>query len=61
MRGRLFYGTAFVNKSPDVHIKMKATIAMWATFEMLLDDNDLLNAQLPVDIEMQTSCGLDAI
>jgi hypothetical protein len=50
-----------MDKSPHAHIEMKATFATWTGFEMLLYNSDLLNAELPTNIEMKTSDTLKTV
>jgi hypothetical protein len=40
---------------------MKATSAIWTGFEMLLHNSNLLNAELPTNIEMKTSDTLKTV
>ena len=53
--------TAFMNKSLDAHVEMKATFTIWAIGEMLLYDFNFVNAEFPINIKMKTSCCLKTI
>src|SRR2546421_12385259 len=61
MRGSFLNSTALMNKLPHAHIEMKTTSAIWTGLEMLLHNNDLLNAELPTNIEMKTSDTLKTV
>src|SRR6266699_4077082 len=48
-------GTAFLNKPLNTFIEMKATFAIRTVREMLLHNNDFLNAEFSINVEMKTS------
>src|ERR1051326_4521027 len=61
MRGSFLNSTALMNKSLHAHIKMKTTSAAWTGFEMLLHNNNFLNAEFPTNVEMKTSNTLKTV
>src|SRR5436305_13259952 len=61
MRGSFLNSTALMDKLHHAHIEMKATSAIGTGFEVLLHDSNLLNAELPTNIEMKTSDTLKTV
>jgi|SRR5215467_10144107 len=61
VRGRALDCTAFMNQSLDLHIEMKAIPAIGTGGEVLLHNSHFLNAEFPVNIQVKTSNGFDAI